>query len=88
MNNIYDFFPEKIQEILIDEIGEKQDVLEEIRIRVIKPIVLKFNDEEKIIKYYVSSEEILLILQLICENSIYSYQKEIADRICYCKRWT
>ena len=68
MNNIYDFFPEKIQEILIDEIGEKQDVLEEIRIRVIKPIILKFNDEEKIIKYYISSLEILLILQLIYEN--------------------
>ena len=42
-------------------------------------IILKLNNEEKIIKYKVSSEEIINILQLICENSIYSYQKQISS---------
>lgn len=88
MNNIYKYFPEKIQEVLITEIGDKFEFLEEIRIRVSKPIVLKFNNKEIIVKYFISNEEILTILQLICENSIYTYQKEIVNRICYGKRRT
>ena len=40
---------------------------------------MKFNKEENIIKYNVNSEEILTILQLICENSIYSYHKQISS---------
>ena len=53
--------------------------IEEIRIRVNRPIILKFNESEKIIKYSISPEEILTTLQLICENSIYSYQNQISE---------
>lgn len=63
-------------------------MLEEIRVRVNKPIILKFNQDEKVINYIVSSEEILDILQRICENSIYSYQNQICNRIYYYKRRT
>ena len=38
--------------------------LEEIRIRVQKPIILKFSNLEKIIRYKITREEILNILQL------------------------
>lgn len=79
MNSIYKYFPEKIRELIISEIDEKYNKLEEIRIRVDKPIILKFNDSEKVIRYYVSPDEILNILQLVCENSIYSYQNQIAN---------
>lgn len=79
MNSIFKFFPNKIREILEQEISNNESFLEEIRIRVDKPIILKFNHLEKIIKYNVSQEEILNILQLICENSIYSYQHQIAN---------
>lgn len=79
MDEILDYFPEKIAQILSDNIGDEYSKLEEIRIRVQKPIILKFNNKEKIIKYLVSDDEILSILQLICENSIYSYQNQIAE---------
>ena len=79
MNSIYKYFPDKIQKLLIQEIGEDIEKLEEIRIRVSKPIVLKFNSYEKVLRYFITSDEILNILGLMCENSIYSYQREIAE---------
>ena len=79
MDTIYKYFPEKIQNLIKEEIGDKITTLEEIRIRVDKPLVLKFNLSEKVIRYYITSDEILNILQLMCENSIYSYQREISE---------
>ena len=58
---------------------DKMDSLEEIRLRVQRPIILKFNDGEKIVKYTVTTEEILSCLQMICENSIYTYQNQISE---------
>lgn len=79
MKKIFDYFPDKLKNILVDEISDKYNILEEIRIRVQKPIVLKFNNYEKIVRYFVSTEEILNTLQLVCENSIYTYQNQIAE---------
>ena len=79
MNNILKYFPDKIQILLKEEMKDRKDGLEEIRVRVSKPIILKFSNNEKKIKYYVSAEEILTILQLVCENSIYTYQNQIAE---------
>lgn len=79
LKRIYEYFPEKIKELLEDNIGNDYGNLEEIRIRAKKPIILKLNDSEKIIKYIVSTEEIASTLQLVCENSIYSYQNQIAN---------
>lgn len=79
MNSILTYFPEKIQKKIAEEALDRFDKLEEIRIRVNKPIILKFNDSEKAIKYSVTPGEISSCLQLICENSIYSYQNQIAE---------
>ena len=76
---ILNYFPEKIEEKIAEEILDKLEELEEIRIRINKPIILKFNNYEKVIKYSVSTEEIMGCLQYICENSIYSYQKQISE---------
>lgn len=76
MEQILKYFPSNIKMVLKNELN---DNLEEIRIRVQKPIILKFNSNEKIIRYFVSQDEILNILQLVCENSIYSYQHQIAE---------
>ena len=53
--------------------------LEEIRLRVNKPIILKFNQTEKLFDYHVTTEDILETLRIICENSIYSYQNQICN---------
>lgn len=79
MKEILGYFPFYIKEMLEKEILNEDDFLEEIRIRVKNPIVLKFSKKEKIINYLVTTEDILKILQAICENSIYSYQHQIAE---------
>lgn len=77
MKSVIEYFPDKLRNILYEKI--KEEYLEEIRIRNQKPIILKFSGKEEVIKYIVNSEEMISILQLICENSIYSYQKQISS---------
>lgn len=79
MNEILNFFPSSIQKILLEEIKDKYRLLEEIRVRANRPIILKFTDGEKVIKHSTTSEEIISCLQAVCENSIYTYQNEIAE---------
>ena len=79
MYPILKYFPENIQKEISKEALDKFDALEEIRIRANKPVVLKFDNIEKIAKYTVTMQEILGCLQRICENSIYSYQNQIAE---------
>lgn len=79
LEEILGYFPEKLENKLSEEIKDKLDSLEEIRLRVDRPIVLKFRDTDKVIKYNVTTEDILSTLQILCENSIYSYQNQIAE---------
>ncbi len=77
-NDILRYFPDKIRVVLENEINNNL-VIEEIRIRNSKPIILKLNNSEKIINYIVQTEDVLNILQSVCENSIYSYQNQICE---------
>lgn len=79
MEEVLSYFPSKIQKIILEEAKDKFNNLEEIRLRINRPIVLKFTDNEKVVKYLTSIEEINGTLQAICENSIYTYQNEIAE---------
>ncbi len=79
MNDILKYFPEKISKKIAEEILDKKETVEEIRLRVQRPIILKCKDGDKIIKYALSTEEILSCLQMICENSIYTYQNQISE---------
>lgn len=88
IDNIIKCFPIKINRKIKENVKKEEiEKLEEIRIRTEKPIILKIGQAEKIIEYKVSREEILEILEHICENSIYSYQKQICLRIHNNKRW-
>jgi len=53
--------------------------IEEIRIRVNRPICLKIGDRIKILDYVISQEDIIELFQKICENSIYSYTNQICQ---------
>lgn len=76
-------FPKRMQTEMDRRLADKVtkdgiSLLEEIRIRSGKPIILKYTDSEQILEnVIVSQEEILEILQSICQNSIYSYQNQI-----------
>ena len=53
--------------------------IEEIRLRNNKPLMLKIGQETKIIDYIVRQQEILQAFERICENSVYSYRRQICD---------
>ena len=82
INNILRCFPMRVSK-KIDEFILSQNIninlLEEIRFRVNRPILLKIGPSEEKIDYVITSEEILEILQHICDNSIYSYQNQICN---------
>ena len=44
-----------------------------------KNIILKFNEKEEILNYIVQTKDILETLEKITENSIYTYEKQIAN---------
>jgi len=78
--DVLEYFPNNIRMWLLKEINIKNyKSLEEIRIRVNRPIILKFNDEIKKLEYIITTEDILRILEYITENSMYSYQKQICE---------
>lgn len=83
MLNIFKYFPDEISETIneyfMQDAEEKKKTIEEIRLRADKPIQLKFNRFEKILNINSSQESILKTIQHVCDNSIYSYQKQICE---------
>ena len=75
-NNLLIYFPNKIA---IELQKHLDDNLEEIRIRCNNNITLKYNSYEKILNINPNNEDILQIVQNICDNSIYAYQNEICE---------
>ena len=53
--------------------------VEEIRIRANMPIAIKLTNEIKILEHLVTVQEILETFQKVCENSVYSYKKQICE---------
>ncbi len=53
--------------------------LEEIRVRVNRKIIFKYSYGEKVVEYIPNQRDILNILQVICDNSIYSYQSQLCN---------
>lgn len=53
--------------------------IEEIRLRANKPLCIKTSKGTEVIEYIVSQQEILQTFEKICENSVYSYRKQICD---------
>ena len=76
VRDVLTYFPTQIQ-YKLQNLDNKLDRLEEIRLRTNRNILLKIGQEEERINYIVSTEEVLEILQRICDNSIYTYQSQI-----------
>ena len=80
IDGILRYFPKKVQELIKNNINDGElEMLEEIRVRNNLPLILKIGQAEKVIDYKITTEDINYIFQKICENSIYSYQKQIAN---------
>ena len=69
ISNIFKYFPQNIG-TLLEDYFKKNDTnmyiaLEEIRLRVNKPIILKFNQTDKVFDYLVTTEDILVSLRIL-----------------------
>lgn len=76
------YFPSPIYQLLQDTLRQDSNLqqdLQEIRIRVGRAILLKTRQADIMIEYMVSTNEILQILERICDNSIYAYKNQICE---------
>lgn len=78
VKEVLEYFPYNIQNKII-EYENKLDVLEEIRVRANRNVLLKIGQDEFKVDYIINTNEILEILQRICDNSIYTYQNQICN---------
>lgn len=82
IKEVLEYFPDGIKNELnklLEKYENLYEQIEEIRIRNSKPIIVKVENNNKILKYIVSEKEILEIFEKICENSVYSYRKQICE---------
>ena len=82
IQEIVNYFPINIRELLLRSFEQNiqiQENLQEIRIRVMKPIMLRLRNQDVIIQYLVTTQEVLQTLEKLCENSIYAYKNQICD---------
>ncbi len=79
---IVKFFPMNLSNILYNTIisnNKIKDELQEIRIRIDRPLILKLRDKELVVEYKITQNEILQIVERLCENSIYAYKKQLCE---------
>ncbi len=85
MRNIDDilrYFPNRTYQIfsnLFQENVKLIDEVQEIRIRANRPIILKLRERDLMLQYDIQQNEILQIVERICENSIYAYKNQICE---------
>lgn len=71
---VLEYLPNSIKEKM-----KKLYLIEEIRLRSNKPLIIKIGQETKILDHTVKQQEILQAFERICENSVYSYRRQICD---------
>ena len=76
MECILKCLPTQLAKLILEHNIQK---LEEIRIRANKPVILKLGQVEIVLSYTITTNEIIGILQNICNNSIYTYQNQICN---------
>ena len=82
IEEILKYFPSNLYEYIKRSINNNANIIktiQEIRIRAGKPIIFKFKSYDIVLKYVVTKEEILEILERLCENSIYAYKNQICQ---------
>lgn len=82
LEELYRYFPSNIYNLLKSTAIQNSKIeqeLQEIRIRVNKPIILKLRKLEVVIEYEVSQTEILQIVEKLCNNSIYAYKNQMCE---------
>ena len=84
MQEILNYFSKNLynvlSKILIQNTASNlQENIEEIRVRINRPLILRLRNDDICINYTVTEEDILQTLEKICENSLYAYKKQISE---------
>ena len=82
IDEIIKYFPTQLYQLLKNVSLQNQAIennLQEIRIRVDRPIILKLRQADILIDYKITQAEILQTLERLCENSIYAYKNQICN---------
>lgn len=80
MLEVFDFFSRNVSRFLREELTDKQyEDIEEIRLRSNGSVILKNSNKQIILQKKITYQDILETLQVMCNNSIYSYQNEIKN---------
>ena len=87
VSHVLEYMPITIKKIIDEALAQNSRKkgttpnlqVEEIRFRANKPLALKIGQEIEILDYIVSQQEILYSFERICENSVYSYRRQICD---------
>ncbi len=80
LESVLQYFPNHIKEIIFQNTSPAiYEFIEEIRIRLNRPITLKIGQEIMVIPHIINIEEVNEIFEQICENSIYSYKNQICE---------
>lgn len=80
--DVLEYLPEELKKqisIYFRLNNEKQNLIEEIRLRINKKVTLKLGQEYVMLDYIVYPKEILETFENICEKSVYSYLNEISE---------
>lgn len=79
MDTVLEYFSREIMIDILDDINKHKDNIEEIRIRLNRPVVIKVESKNIILNHIISFDEIQTTFEKICENSIYSFKKQICE---------
>lgn len=77
LNSILEVLPKSIKEVFYSI--EDTSKLQEIRIRIGKPLIFYLGGKEILTKYIVSSDDLKSIVQKVSGYSIYAFEKEISQ---------
>lgn len=73
---VLEYLPYTVRKVIEENM---YDNIEEIRLRTSKPLSLKMGQEIKMLEYQVTQEDVLRAFEKVCENSVYSYRRQICD---------
>lgn len=82
IEDVIKYFPSQLYQLLKNITLQNKLVeseLQEIRVRVNRPLLLKLRQADMVVEYNVTQTEILQILERLCENSIYAYKNQICN---------
>ena len=79
MDTILKYMALSLQDKIQTFIKGKKDEIEEIRLRVKRPIVIRTSSKSYVLDHIITTEELLETFQKVCEHSIYSYQSQICE---------